>query len=567
MKNSILLIFISFMLGCSFSFKGESEFSKKEVRFSSSEVIYGIDDRFEIDDWDEEGNAKELSRAVLSLYRKKNGDPAQSNKLPTPLCEEEPFRDQSRDALCTGILVAPDIVLTAGHCLKVNNQCKGLVWKFDYPSPKSTPSPLLEKEKNFYRCSHVIRPKDYYQNKSLDFVFVKLTEPVLEREPISLEEGLQQVEIEDNEKIFAIGNPSGLPLKVMKGRVTVKSEGEYFFKTNIDSYRGNSGGPIFTSKESRLIGLLLSGEKDFEFDSLRSCYYSKKCLEGEESGCSGEKAISISKIYESYKWVLENKNKLGKKVFSDFQNFERACSSDELDSKSRYFLSLLEEKARSQDCKIIKSRLEKAKYLDLNSSSIEDSYALSFFDNLEFLNLENNNIRDFNFLKSFSKLKLLYLKGNKKISDLKIENLKSLKKLSFTNGRLFIDSLKEMSNLSSLHIDSIDSQVLTIVSELKELKELVIEDSNLLETSFLRELRELEKLSLKNNKLKETLFISKIQTLRSLDISENLIEDLSPLYSLEKLYSFKADGNPIKECPMDGLSFPLRHFCKRYTDL
>ena len=327
MKNIAFIIFIPFILGCSVSFEWDKQLFKKEVRFNSSEVIYGTDDRVEIDDWDEKGNVKELSIAVLSLY-KENGENSELSKLPTPLCKEEPFRDQPRKAICTGILIAPDMVLTAGHCLKKNNQCKSLVWKFDYPGPEASLNLRSEAEKKTYRCSHVIRPKNYYQNKRLDFAFVKLVEPVLERNPFSLQEGLQDLEIRDSDEIFAFGNPSGFPLKVMKGEVTVKNEGNLFFKTNIDSYRGNSGAPIFTKKESRLIGLLVSGEKDFEFDSLKGCYYSKKCLEGEESNCSGEKAISISNIHESYRWVKDKKNKLGKKLFSHFESFEKACSSD-----------------------------------------------------------------------------------------------------------------------------------------------------------------------------------------------------------------------------------------------
>tara|TARA_Y100001954_G_scaffold64474_1_gene70181 strand:- start:1107 stop:2954 length:1848 start_codon:yes stop_codon:yes gene_type:complete len=566
MKNLVFLIFIPFILGCSVSFEWDKNNFKKKVRFDSSEVIYGIDDRVEIDDWDGKGNVKELSTSVLSLY-KENGEEAKLNRLPSPLCEGEPFRDQPRKALCTGILIAPDMVLTAGHCLKKNNQCKNLVWKFDYPGPEASLNRPSEEEKKAYRCSHVIRPKNYYQNRRLDFAFVKLEEPVLERNPFSLEEAIQDIEIRDGEGVFAIGNPSGFPLKVMKGEVTFKNEDGLFFKTNIDSYRGNSGAPIFTKKESRLIGLLVSGERDFEFDSLKGCYYSKRCLEGEESNCSGEKAISISNIYESYKWIKDKKNNHGKKLFSHFKSFEKACSSDELDAKSKYFLSLLEEKARSQNCSTIKKRLERARYLDLSSSFIEDSYALSFFSNLEFLNLENNNIEDLEFLNSFSNLQLLYLKGNNKLNKIDIDNLNGLKKLSFSNRLPFVGSFKDMTSLSSLIVENIDPRILSSISDLEELKELSIKDSNLSSSSFLNGLSNLEKLSLTKSKLKDILFVSRIPKIRFLDISENLIEDLSPLYSLENLYSFKAEGNPIKDCPLNSVSFALKSFCEKRAGL
>ena len=58
----------------------------------------------------------------------------------------------------------------------------------------------------------------------------------------------------------------------------------------------------------------------------------------------------------------------------------------------------------------------------INPNSILNSISINPIMDVS-IKTKNNNIRDFNFLKSFSKLKLLYLKGNKKISDLKIENL------------------------------------------------------------------------------------------------------------------------------------------------
>ena len=39
------------------------------------------------------------------------------------LCEEERFRDQVTASNCSGVLVAPDIIATAGHCY-AGNECR-----------------------------------------------------------------------------------------------------------------------------------------------------------------------------------------------------------------------------------------------------------------------------------------------------------------------------------------------------------------------------------------------------------------------------------------------------------
>src|SRR5688572_11008114 len=47
------------------------------------------------------------------------------------LCESEPFADQPSLALCTGVLVSDDLVLTAGHCVQhVSCEQMALVFGF-----------------------------------------------------------------------------------------------------------------------------------------------------------------------------------------------------------------------------------------------------------------------------------------------------------------------------------------------------------------------------------------------------------------------------------------------------
>ena len=52
------------------------------------------------------------------------------------LCEGERFKDQANYSNCSGFLVAPDIVVTAGHCYQ-GNECTTFDWVFNYKTAKA----------------------------------------------------------------------------------------------------------------------------------------------------------------------------------------------------------------------------------------------------------------------------------------------------------------------------------------------------------------------------------------------------------------------------------------------
>ena len=90
------------------------------------EVIYGNDDRLDLH---EVKNPKliELAGSTVGLFKSYNVDideETQIAKLTTSsygdsydLCEDEPFRDQRSGAFCSGSLIGPSTLMTAGHCV------------------------------------------------------------------------------------------------------------------------------------------------------------------------------------------------------------------------------------------------------------------------------------------------------------------------------------------------------------------------------------------------------------------------------------------------------------------
>src|SRR5690348_6924253 len=95
----------------------------------SAALIYGNDDRvdyFEVSDTEQQARMASVMVALIpkaSVNRAGSGL-ALSAAIPTwgaaaGLCSGTRFADQPAAALCTGILVDQDLVLTADHCVRV----------------------------------------------------------------------------------------------------------------------------------------------------------------------------------------------------------------------------------------------------------------------------------------------------------------------------------------------------------------------------------------------------------------------------------------------------------------
>ena len=115
-----VVLVMSVMLGC----------DAAEVAPGSAElaIVYGQDDRREL--YQTEGPVAQLAReravaliAPQHLVRLADGDyqvDAPSHGEQQMLCAGEQFADQVAAASCSGVLVGPDLVVTAGHCLGVS---------------------------------------------------------------------------------------------------------------------------------------------------------------------------------------------------------------------------------------------------------------------------------------------------------------------------------------------------------------------------------------------------------------------------------------------------------------
>lgn len=194
------------------------------------------------------------------------------------LCSSETFASQPLGCFCSGVLVAPDIVATAGHCVKSTADLDHIRFVFGFRMVDAVTARTTFPDKDVYRGEKVIGRK--FTPDRTDWALVRLDRPVVGRTPVAIRAAGK---VSNGEPVFVIGHPCGLPQKMAGGaRVSNNSPASYFV-ANLDTYGGNSGSPVFSGKSYKLEGLLVRGQTDFV--STGSCYVS---LAYPTTGAGGE---------------------------------------------------------------------------------------------------------------------------------------------------------------------------------------------------------------------------------------------------------------------------------------
>jgi Trypsin-like peptidase domain/Putative peptidoglycan binding domain len=205
------------------------------------------------------------------------------------LCTSEPFSDQPLGCFCSGFLIAPDIVATAGHCIDdPSNESTSLnnvrfVFGFRMKNA-STPQTVISNNEIFSGKTTIGRRR---ANNGSDWAIVQLDRPVTNHRSLPI----RFSRVADNQDLYVIGHPVGLPTKFADGAKVRDNSPGSFFTANLDTYGGNSGSPVFNRNTHVVEGILVRGENDF-VDNV-DCIVSLTCP---DTGCRGEDCTRISEF-------------------------------------------------------------------------------------------------------------------------------------------------------------------------------------------------------------------------------------------------------------------------------
>ncbi|MBI4655745.1 MAG: trypsin-like peptidase domain-containing protein [Elusimicrobia bacterium] len=317
---------------------------------ADGKVIYGQDDRIEY--FQASAAVKTLADGVVSLWSSTDiefNQQTKTYKLKTQnfgqavnLCQQERFREQPIGAFCSGSLVGPDLVMTAGHCATSESKCKDTKFVFGFAIKKDggTASDTIPAGE-VYSCKKIVtRVQGAEENSSNveaqnlghnyppvkgtvqtlnkiraqdlgpDYALIQLDRPVAERKPLQIN---RNQNLKKGESMFVIGHPVGLPLKVAGGATVRDPSPKGYFVADLDTYGGNSGSPVFNTKTKLVEGILVRGETDF-VTTPQGCRISN--VVGQNAG-RGE---DVTKVSELASFIPQLKDTLVNYI-SDFSDF------------------------------------------------------------------------------------------------------------------------------------------------------------------------------------------------------------------------------------------------------
>lgn len=287
------LMFVHVVAAATTFLSGAAAFA--ETRTAEQPVVYGEDDRFDVVAHPNADLRAIAAGSVGALVAKAsvvvNGDSVSfsANTLGAAqqLCADERYVAQPAASFCSGTLIAPNLFLTAGHCVQPEpGACSGLFVVMNYQATAEGSASLVPiSREDLFSCRRVVAHElSDSGNISLDYAILELDRVATPRftpAVVRADSGA----VPNGTPIALIGSPSGIPTKIDAGgrvRDARTSSTDYFVGTT-DSFAGNSGSGVWDVNSLDLVGILVSGETDYTDDG--SCNRVAYCGENE---CRGE---------------------------------------------------------------------------------------------------------------------------------------------------------------------------------------------------------------------------------------------------------------------------------------
>ncbi len=255
--------------------------------------IWCVDDRkdiFEVDDEAVKRNASSVAAVCMAEEIKRNsrgglGLKTRGFRETFNLSVSEPFFQQPVLAgpVCTGFLVAEDIIVTAAHFANERN-VQRLRVVFDFRMTDGyTPATSMD-EGRVYKGVEILGWVHDPMGSGADWALVKLDRVVEGQTVVRLSEE----EIFEDQPVYVIGHPMGLPLKYAPG-AEVLDVYPAWFSANLDIYSGNSGSPVFCADTHEVVGIVVRGDnRDLRYtdDGWISVIYRKPGKKNPGAGCT-----------------------------------------------------------------------------------------------------------------------------------------------------------------------------------------------------------------------------------------------------------------------------------------
>jgi hypothetical protein len=259
---------------------------------ASSAAIFGVDTRqYAVLNTPGGERARATAVAVLSTNFSRSDSGLihlETDPLDQFLCRDEKFSsDPSLSYSCTGFLVAPDLLVTAGHCAvntgesrhETATYCEAFAWLFDFQVDPSGKVQLtgISPDK-LYSCKEIVYAIREERPPYRDFAVIRLDREVNDRVPYKI----SREPLDTTGPLSMIGYPLGTPAKLSQdARVLLNDDSRENFITNLDAFEGNSGSPVFNAG-GEVVGILTGGTPEISLipEPHLQCQRYNVCEEG-----------------------------------------------------------------------------------------------------------------------------------------------------------------------------------------------------------------------------------------------------------------------------------------------
>jgi hypothetical protein len=230
-------------------------------------VVYDADDRQELNLAPTDGLRRFGEQSVVALVDGSAQADARAVFFASAwgerrdLCPGVRFAEQPSAAACSGVLVTPELVLTAGHCAR-NLDCNTLNVVFGFRYLDAMAIPALGDD-DVYRCAEIPSFEIPSAFDTLDYGWVRLDRPVsADKQPAAIEHAAKALPA--TTALQALNFGGGVPLKIQTGVSVLDARAGVldYFVTALDAFEGASGGPLIRD-DGTLVGIVVHGNEDY----------------------------------------------------------------------------------------------------------------------------------------------------------------------------------------------------------------------------------------------------------------------------------------------------------------
>jgi len=238
----------------------------------SHAIIFGPDDRAEVNSGLTPMEAM-VNAATATMIKKDNLSAFISLEEKSNVCSDQKFSNQNAIGECTAFLVAPNLLMSAGHCMYVDGNdykttCDNMAFAFDFEVGVNNLSDVVE-------CEEVIFHR-WDPEESSDYALIKLKETIGDRPYLKLSKNIYK-----GQELLSVGSGLGLPKKISRTGKVQKYKNKHL-NYDLDLFGGNSGSPIVDKPTGEVIGVHIYGSPfDLIGDSCQK--YNNTCKNNAET--------------------------------------------------------------------------------------------------------------------------------------------------------------------------------------------------------------------------------------------------------------------------------------------